>query len=87
MKDFEKQGGISFFLLFYTNRNEMYYLSLAKLLIFYDRAEQGGRKSFLFSEIEKEYQIHQDGMAFVHYLPLIQKDLLEREEKDKKVIH
>lgn len=87
MKDFEKQGGISFFLLFYTNRNEMYYLSLAKLLIFYDRAEQGGRKSFLFSEIEKEYQIHQEGMALVHYLPLIQKDLLEREEKDKKVIH
>ena len=62
----------------------MYYLPLAKLIIFYDRAEQGGRKSFLFSEIEKEYQIHQEGMALVHYLPLIQKDLLE---KDKRVIH
>ena len=44
MENFEKQGGISFFLISFTARNEFYYLRLAKLLEFWNRAKEGGRK-------------------------------------------
>ena len=38
MENFEKQGGISFFLISFTARSEFYYLRLAKLLEFWNRA-------------------------------------------------
>ena len=46
MEDFEKQGGIAFFLVSFTARDEFYYLRLAELLKFWNRAKEGGRKSF-----------------------------------------
>ncbi len=55
MKDFEKQGGIAFFLIFYTHRDEFYYLRFAHLMRFWERAKEGGRKSFRYEELEPEY--------------------------------
>ena len=46
MKKFEEQGGIAFFLLFFSSGNLFYYLTLRKLLEFWNRMERGGRKSF-----------------------------------------
>lgn len=79
MKEFEKQGGISFLLLSYTGRNEMYYLPFSKMETFYLRAENGGRKSFTLEEIDRDYCIRQEGAALVHYLVLLNKDLEGRE--------
>lgn len=78
MEDFEKQGGISFLLIYYTDRDEMYYLPFAKLKEFWDRKENGGRKSFRFEEFDHSYLIRSDGPALVHYLEGIQKDLETR---------
>ena len=55
MENFEKQGGVSFFLLSYTKRDEFYYLRLDMLLEFWKRAKEGGRKSFRYEELDPEY--------------------------------
>ena len=54
MENFEKQRGIAFFLISFTARDEFYYLRLAKLLEFWNRAKEGGRKSFRYEELEPE---------------------------------
>lgn len=79
MEEFEQQGGIAFLLISYTKRDEMYYLPFYKIKCFYDRALEGGRKSFTYDEIDKSYRIMSEGAAFVHYLPALQRDLNERD--------
>ena len=78
MEDFEKQGGVAFFLIYYTGRNLMYYLPFAHLKFFWDRAQQGGRKSFRYEELNPEYFLPQKHGVLVPYLDMIQKDLDDR---------
>jgi len=79
MRDFEKQGGISFLVLYYTHRNEMYYLPFRRLLEFWERMENGGRKSFRFEEIDRNFLISRKGEYFCHYLEALNLDLSTRE--------
>lgn len=79
MEEFELQGGIAFLLISYTKKDEMYYLPFADMKRFYDRAINGGRKSFTYEEVDKSYRILSEGSAFVHYLPALQKDLNTRD--------
>ncbi|SFB67529.1 Holliday junction resolvase RecU [Butyrivibrio sp. YAB3001] len=80
MEDFEKQDGIAFFLIYYTTRNEYYYLPFRVLKKFWERAESGGRKSFRRDELSDDYVIFSPGEqgVLIPYLDLIQKDLDER---------
>ena len=55
MKRFEQQGGIAFFLIFYSHKNLFYYLPLEMLCFFWERAQSGGRKSFRYDELNPEY--------------------------------
>ena len=55
MENFEKQMGIAFFLISFTARDEFYYLRFAKLLEFWNRAKEGGRKSFRYEELEPDF--------------------------------
>ena len=80
MQEFERQGGIAFFLVFYSGKDLFYYLRLSKLLEFWKRMEDGGRKSFRFDEIEKEFILPQKHGVFVPYLECLKKDLEERED-------
>lgn len=82
MGDFEQQGGIAFFLIYYTGRNLMYYLTFRQLAAFWKRAEEGGRKSFRFEELSEPYFLPHKSGVLVPYLDMLQKDILEREEKD-----
>ena len=43
MREFEEQGGISFIILSYTVKNEIYYLPFDEILRFWTRMEEGGR--------------------------------------------
>ncbi len=78
MKNFEKQKGIAFFLLYYSHKELFYYLRLSELLVFWERAQNGGRKSFRFDELTGDYFFKSKAGAFVPYLDMLQKDLLER---------
>lgn len=79
MMEFEKQGGISFLIVYYTGKNEMLYLPLRDVLRFWKRAQEGGRKSFRYEELDKSYRIEQGAGVFVPYLEAIQKDLNARD--------
>lgn len=78
MKDFEKQGGISFFLIYYSHQDLFFYLRLRELLFFWERAKKGGRKSFRFEELEKNYIVPKKQGVLIPYLDLLKKDLEER---------
>lgn len=78
MQKFEKQGGIAFFLIYYTHKDVMYYLPLEMLLFFWNRARDGGRKSFRYEELNPEYVIPKRNGVMVPYLDALQKDLDDR---------
>ena len=78
MREFEEQGGVAFIILFYTALNEMYYIPLADLNRFWNRMEGGGRKSFTYEEIDRDFQIRSHRDMLVHYLEPLQKDLERR---------
>ncbi len=79
MEDFEKQGGVSFFLISFTARDEFYYLRLKKLKEFWLRAKEGGRKSFRYEELEPDFFLEKGRGVLVPYLDGLQKDLLARD--------
>ena len=79
MKRFEEQGGIAFFIIYYTHKDLFYYLPYEMLCFFWDRAVSGGRKSFRFDELNPEYVMPKKNGIFVPYLDMIQKDLEDRD--------
>ena len=79
MENFEKQGGIAFFLISFTNRDEFYYLRLKKLMEFWNRAKEGGRKSFRYEELEPEFFLPKSRGVLVPYLDAMQTDLSMRD--------
>ena len=79
MERFEKQGGIAFFLISFTHRDEFYYLRFATLLSFWERAKAGGRKSFRYEELEPSFFLPKNRGVLVPYLDTLQKDLLARD--------
>ena len=79
MSNFETQGGIAFFLIYYTTSNIFYYLPYEMLKFFWDRAKNGGRKSFRFDELNPDYILPSKRGALVPYLDILKKDLEDRE--------
>ena len=79
MEAFEKQGGISFFLIYYSDRNELYYMTFQEIKRFWNRAQEGGRKSIRFEELNPDFFMKLKNGCIVPYLDTIQKDLDLRE--------
>ena len=75
MRKFEKQGGIAFFLIYYSTRNELYYMRYEQIRKFWDRAVAGGRKSICYDELEPGWFMELKNGYFVPYLEAVQKDL------------
>lgn len=79
MKSFEEQKGISFLIIYFTQRDEVYYISYKQLRKYWDRMLLGGRKSFTYEEVDKEFRILRNKEVYIHYLEQLQKDLSARE--------
>ena len=79
MRAFEKQGGIAFFLIFYSHKDEFYYLPFEMLDFFWQRARDGGRKSFRYEELNPAYFLPKQHGVLVPYLETLKKDLEDRE--------
>ena len=58
MENLEKQQGISFLLIYYTARNEMYYMRFEEVAKFWNRAMTGGRKSIRLEEVDPRFFYH-----------------------------
>ncbi len=80
MRDFEKQKGIAFLLIYYTHKDLLYYLPFDALDRFWARAAAGGRKSFRFDELDPEWILPSKTGVLVPYLEALQKDLMKRED-------
>ena len=68
MEEFERQDGVAFLIVMYSQRNELYYLTYQKMREFWDRAQNGGRKSFRHEELDKEFVLCPHGGYLVPYL-------------------
>lgn len=79
MENFEKQNGISFLIIYYSTRNQLYYMRYEEIKRFWERAKNGGRKSFRFEELNPEYFMSWKNNCYVPYLDYIQKDLDARD--------
>lgn len=79
MENFEQQGGISFFLISFTHRDEFYYLRFETLKKFWQRAKDGGRKSFRYEELDPSFVLPREGGVLVPYLKGLQLDLNQRD--------
>lgn len=78
MEDFEKQEGISFLVIYFIQRDVLYYLRFTEMKKFWDRALAGGRKSFRFEELDKSYILQPSKGYFVPYLQGIARELENR---------
>ena len=79
MENFEKQHGISFIILYFSARDEFYYIPFCDIIKFWLRRENGGRKSCTYDEIDENYQIHRSKGVIVHDQEALQKDISIRE--------
>ncbi|MCR5232676.1 MAG: Holliday junction resolvase RecU [Lachnospiraceae bacterium] len=79
MNEFEEQGGIAFFLVYFSSMDIFYYLKLSKLMEFWNRMLEGGRKSFKYEELDEAYIIKHKHGVMVPYFDLLNKDLQERD--------
>lgn len=72
MKDFIKQGGEAFFVIYFKEYDEMYLLPFELLYTHWEKVKSGGRKSIRYADFPKDLQIHAQDGAFVHYLKALQ---------------
>ena len=79
MERFEQQGGIAFFLIYYTHKDVLYYLPYEMLRFFWNRAREGGGKSFRYDELNPAYILPKKHGILVPYLDILQRDLEDRE--------
>lgn len=78
MENFENQDGVAFILISFTHRNEFYYLRFRELIGFWNRAQEGGRKSFRYDELTEEFFLQEHPGFFIPYLDALQLDLNQR---------
>lgn len=78
MREFEKQDGVAFILIFFSAKNEFYYMRFKELERFWERGERGGRKSFRYDELDNEFFLPEVPGVLVPYLNPLQKDLERR---------
>ena len=62
-------------IIYYTSEQKFYYLHIRQLLIFWNRAKEGGRKSFRMEELDPAYFFDTDKGYLVPYLKPLSYDL------------
>lgn len=79
MDDFQKQGGIAFLLVCRKgdDGDTFYYVPFRLIQKFLTRAQNGGRKSFSFAELDDKWAFTENDQFPVPYLDMIALDLFE----------
>ncbi|EHI55985.1 recombination protein U [Johnsonella ignava ATCC 51276] len=78
MRAFEKQAGTAFLIVFFTSKNEAYYIPFSTLSEFWQRMLDGGKKSFSYNELDKSLLINIKNDFMLHYLEQLEIDLKNR---------
>ena len=79
MREFEKQDGVAFLIIYYSARNELYYMPFKEIDKFWKRAQEGGRKSVRYEELNPKYFMTLKNGCMVPYLDALQIDLENRD--------
>ena len=79
MEQFEKQQGVAFLFIFFSNRNQGYYMKFSEVLKFWQRGKEGGRKSIHYEELNPDYFVELKNGFMLPYLDTLNQDLSERE--------
>ena len=82
MEQFERQGGVAFLLIYFSGSNLAYYMRFEELLTFWNRAKEGGRKSFRMEELDPRFFMDMKTNLYLPYLDRMNLDLSMREELD-----
>lgn len=78
MRDFESQGGVAFFIIFFTGADAIYYMTFERMWSFWKRMKDGGKKSFRRDELKDELLLKRRGEYLCHYLIGLSWDLSKR---------
>lgn len=73
MKQYEEQGGISFFLIYYTNRQVCYFMTYKEAASYWKRREEGGIKHFKYEELDLGFFVPMKQGMVLHYLETLKK--------------
>lgn len=79
MREFEGQEGIAFLIIFFSHCSCYYYMRYSEMMKFWNRSHQGGRKSFLITELDERYFLPEKNGFLVPILEGIQQDLEDRD--------
>ena len=80
MNQFEKQGGISFIIIYFSKKDEYYYLRLETINKYFERINQGGKHHINYEDLDKEFFINKKNNIYIHYLEPLQKDINIRDK-------
>ena len=75
-------AGIAFLLLYYSAKNQLYYMRFSELKVFWERALEGGRKSFRMEELDARFFMDMQGGFYIPYLDALNQDLEIRDTLD-----
>ena len=91
MKEFERQGGVAFILIYYSHREQIYFMRCDEMARFYERAygcegQEEGRKSFRFDELDPDFLYDMPAEPFINYLEYVNDylDFRERNEENDR---
>lgn len=79
MREFERQEGVAFLIIYYSEHDKLYYMTFRELEKFWNRAASGGRKSIRFEELDEGYFMNLKNGYLVPYLDAMQIDLDARD--------
>lgn len=68
MKDFVKQGGEAFLIVYFRKYDEYFLLTIDRIISYYERAINGGRKSIAYKEFDKQFLIPVQGGMYLNYI-------------------
>ncbi|MBO4652699.1 MAG: Holliday junction resolvase RecU [Lachnospiraceae bacterium] len=90
MKEFERQGGVAFILIYYSHREQIYFMRCEEMAYFYERAygtdgQSEGRKSFRFDELDPDFLYDMPAEPFINYLEYVNDYLDFREREGENV--
>lgn len=75
MKDFVKQGGEAFLIIYFKKYDEYFLLAISDLEPYYENALKGGRKSIPYKAFNREYLIGVEGGLYLNYIRTLDKYL------------
>jgi len=71
MRDFDRQGGLSFLITHFSAQDEYFLLPFNVLAEYWAAAEKGGRKSIPYESFDKSLQIFSKSGFYLHYLEAV----------------